>query len=59
MADAVKKKMTIPDFKKFKQEGRKFTFVTAYDYTTASIVNESESERLEILLLDSQHLTFF
>ena len=44
MADAVKKKMTIPDFKKFKQEGRKFTFVTAYDYTTASIVNESESE---------------
>ena len=44
MADTAKKKMTIPDFKKFKQEGRKFTFVTAYDYTTASIVNESESE---------------
>ena len=39
-----KKKMTIPDFKKFKQEGKKFTFVTAYDYTTATIVNESESE---------------
>ncbi len=44
MADAVKKKMTIPDFKKFKQEGKKFTFVTAYDYTTATIVDESESE---------------
>lgn len=39
-----KKKMTIPDFKVYKEEGRKFTFVTAYDYTTATIVNESESE---------------
>ena len=39
-----KKKMTVPDFKKYKQEGRKFTYVTAYDYTTASIVNESETE---------------
>ena len=39
-----KKKMTIPDFKKYKQEGKKFTFVTAYDYTTATIVDESESE---------------
>lgn len=39
-----KKKMTVPDFKKYKQEGKKFTFVTAYDYTTATIVNESESE---------------
>ena len=39
-----KKKMTVPDFKKFKQEGRKFTYVTAYDYTTASIVYESETE---------------
>ncbi|HOC08536.1 MAG: 3-methyl-2-oxobutanoate hydroxymethyltransferase [Clostridiales bacterium] len=39
-----KKKMTILDFKKYKEEGRKFTYVTAYDYTTASIVNESECE---------------
>ena len=39
-----KKKMTVLDFKKFKQEGRKFTYVTAYDYTMASIVNESETE---------------
>jgi 3-methyl-2-oxobutanoate hydroxymethyltransferase len=37
-----KKKMTINDFKKFKEEGKKFSFVTAYDYTMASIVNDSE-----------------
>lgn len=40
----MKKKMTIPDFQKFKDEGKKFSFVTAYDYTLASIVNESECE---------------
>lgn len=40
----MKKKMTILDFKKFKEEGRKFTYVTAYDYTTASIVDESDCE---------------
>lgn len=40
----MKKKMSILDFKKYKQEGRKFSYVTAYDYTTASIVNESEVE---------------
>ena len=39
-----KKKMTILDFKKFKEEGRKFAYVTAYDYTTASIVNDSDVE---------------
>lgn len=39
-----KKKMTIPDFKKYKEEGRKYTYVTAYDYTTATIVNESDTE---------------
>ena len=37
-----KKKMTILDFQKYKDEGRKFSFVTAYDYTTASIVNDSD-----------------
>jgi len=41
---ANKKKMTIPDFQKYKDEGRKFSFVTAYDYTTASIVDESDCE---------------
>lgn len=39
-----KKKMTILDFKKYKEEGKKFTYVTAYDYTMASIVNESDTE---------------
>ena len=39
-----KSKMTIADFQKYKSEGRKFTYVTAYDYTTASIVNESDTE---------------
>ena len=39
-----KKKMTIGDFKKYKEMGRKFAYVTAYDYTTASIVNDSECE---------------
>lgn len=39
-----KSKMSIADFQKYKDEGRKFTYVTAYDYTTASIVNESQTE---------------
>ncbi|MFA7661502.1 MAG: 3-methyl-2-oxobutanoate hydroxymethyltransferase, partial [Anaerovoracaceae bacterium] len=39
-----KQKMTVMDFKKFKEEGRKFSYVTAYDYTMASIVNDSEVE---------------
>ena len=43
VADA-KKKMTILDFKKFKDEGRKFAYCTAYDYTTATVVDESDVE---------------
>lgn len=39
-----KKKMTVLDFQKYKDEGRKFSFVTAYDYTTASIINDSDVE---------------
>ncbi len=39
-----KKKMTVLDFQKYKDEGQKFAYVTAYDYTTATIVNESEVE---------------
>lgn len=50
-----KKKMTVIDFKKFKEEGRKFTYVTAYDYTMASIVNDSETE--VILVGDSLGMT--
>lgn len=37
-----KKKMTVADFKKYKQEGRKFSFVTGYDYTMASIIDDSD-----------------
>jgi 3-methyl-2-oxobutanoate hydroxymethyltransferase len=40
----MKKKMTVLDFKKYKEEGKKFAYATAYDYTTASIVNESDIE---------------
>jgi 3-methyl-2-oxobutanoate hydroxymethyltransferase len=40
----MKKKMSVLDFKKYKEESKKFTYVTAYDYTTASIVNDSETE---------------
>ena len=40
----MKQKMTVLDFKKYKEEGRKFTYVTAYDYTIASIVNDSDVE---------------
>lgn len=51
----VKKKITIPEFKKFKEEGRKFAFCTAYDYTMASIVDESDVEI--ILVGDSVGMT--
>ena len=43
-----KEKMTINDFKNLK-EGRKFSFVTAYDYTMASIINDSD---VEIILVE-------
>lgn len=36
--------MTVLDFQKYKDEGKKFSYVTAYDYTTASIVDESDVE---------------
>lgn len=39
-----KKKMTVLDFQKYKDEGRKFSYVTAYDYTMASIINDSDVE---------------
>ena len=50
-----KKKMTVLDFKKYMQEGRRFTCVTAYDYTTASIVNDSDTDI--ILVGDSLGMT--
>lgn len=39
-----KRKMTVMDFKKYKKEEKMFTYVTAYDYTTATIVDESDCE---------------
>ncbi len=50
-----KKKMTVLDFKKYKEEGRKFAYCTAYDYTIASIVNDSDVE--VILVGDSLAMT--
>lgn len=50
-----KKKMTVLDFQKYKDEGRKFTYVTAYDYTMASIVDQSNVE--VILVGDSLGMT--
>ena len=50
-----KKKMTFLDFKKYKEEGRKFAYVTAYDYTMASIVDDSDVE--VILVGDSLGMT--
>lgn len=40
----MKKKVSVLDMKKMKQEGKKFTMVTAYDYTSASIVDSSTAE---------------
>lgn len=40
----MKKKVSVLDLKKMMQEGQKFTMVTAYDYTSASIVDASEAE---------------
>jgi 3-methyl-2-oxobutanoate hydroxymethyltransferase len=39
-----KKKMSVKDFKKYKEEGRMFTYVTGYDYTMASIIDDSDVE---------------
>lgn len=39
-----KRKMSIADFKDYKKRRQKFAYVTAYDYTMASIVNESDCE---------------
>ncbi len=45
------KKITVPDFRRYKEEGRHYTQVTVYDYTMAKIVNESKIE--SILVGDS------
>lgn len=41
-----KKKFTVPDFKSYKENGKKFSYVTGYDYTFASMIDESEIEAI-------------
>ena len=36
-----KERLTVPDFRKFKREGRKIKLVTAYDYTSAVLADRS------------------
>lgn len=50
-----KKKMTVLDFQKYKDEGRKFSYVTCYDYSMATIVDRSDVE--VILVGDSLGMT--
>ncbi|MEE3362802.1 MAG: 3-methyl-2-oxobutanoate hydroxymethyltransferase [Anaerovoracaceae bacterium] len=40
------KKLTVPQFRELKEAGTKFTMVTAYDYTFAQMLNESETEMI-------------
>jgi len=40
----MKKKLTIPQFREMKAEGKKFSAITAYDYPFASMVNSSNIE---------------
>ena len=42
----MKKKMMVPDFKLYKNEGRKWTWSICYDYTMASIVDESKTDMI-------------
>lgn len=51
----MKKKITVPEIRETKTNGRKLTLVTCYDYTFASIVNESDIEM--ILIGDSLGMT--
>lgn len=47
MADqTTKKKCTIQDFKRYKEEGQKWTWTICYDYTMAGIVDESKTEMI-------------
>lgn len=39
-----KKKITIPQLKEMKQQGKKFKMVTAYDYLLASVIDQSPIE---------------
>lgn len=45
-AEIMKKKCSIQDFQKYKDEGQKWTWSICYDYTMASIVDESRTEMI-------------
>lgn len=52
----MRKKMTIPEIMQMKQEGRKLTVLTAYDYPTARLVDEGGVDA--ILVGDSAGVVF-
>ena len=41
-----KKKLSVLDFKRYKEEGKKWTWSICYDYTMASIIDESKTEMI-------------
>ena len=41
-----KKKLSVLDFKRYKEEGTKWTWSICYDYTMASIIDESKTEMI-------------
>ena len=51
----MKKKITVPEIRESKTNGRKIAFITCYDYTSASIVEKSDIEM--ILIGDSLGMT--
>ena len=51
MMETMKKKCSVQDFQRYKEEGQKWTWSICYDYTMASIVDES---RTEMILVDDR-----
>ena len=51
----MKKKITVPEIRESKTNGRKIAFITCYDYTSATIVEKSDIEM--ILIGDSLGMT--
>lgn len=46
MMETMKKKCSVQDFQRYKEEGQKWTWSICYDYTMASIVDESRTEMI-------------
>ncbi len=42
----MKQKLTVKDFGRYKKEGQMYTWIVCYDYTFASIVDESKTEMI-------------